>query len=238
MQHTIKAYDEELDRLHELAGRMGELSAALLGQAVDALARGDTERAAQIVAADQEIDRLEIEAEDLVVQMIARRSPVADDLREIVAVLKITAMLERVGDFAKNIAKRVPVIARAQPLRTYGTIARMAEETTLMIGKVMQAWRARDREAVIAVWRSDDAVDALYNSLFRELLTHMMENPSSITALTHLLFVAKNIERIGDQATNIAEVVHYALSGERLDDDRPKADSTAFADVTPGREKG
>lgn len=233
MQHTVKAYDEELGRLHGLAARMGELAAALLEDAVDALERGDTGKAAKAVEADREIDALEVEAEDLVVQMIARRSPVADDLREIIAVLKTTAMLERVGDFAKNIAKRVPVIARAQPVRTHGAIPRMAGETSRMLGKVMRAWQERDREAAIEVWRSDDAVDALYNSLFRELLTHMMETPASITAATHLLFVAKNIERIGDQATNIAEVVHYALSGERLDDDRPKADETAFANVGP-----
>ena len=236
MQHTVKAYDDELDRLHGLAARMAELATTLLSEAVDALVRGDIGRAAELVEADREIDAAEIEAEDLVVQMIARRSPVADDLREIIAVLKITAMLERVGDFAKNIAKRVPVIARAQPVRTHGAIARMAGETKEMIGKVMRAWQERDREAAIEVWRSDDAVDALYDSLFRELLTHMMENPASITAATHLLFVAKNIERIGDQATNIAEVVHYALSGERLDDDRPKADSTALADVGPQRD--
>ncbi|GAB4575807.1 MAG: phosphate signaling complex protein PhoU [Rhodothalassiaceae bacterium] len=227
MQHTVRAYDEELNRLRTIVSEMGGLAETELAGSVEALMNRDPELAAKYVLMDRKIDRLEMEADELVVQMIARRSPLADDLREIIAALKITTMLERIGDFAKNVAKRVSAVASAAPVRPAVTIPHMAVEVSRMIHDVLDAYVERDSAKAVAVWRSDDRVDALYNSLFRELLTYMMESPQTITASTHILFIAKNLERIGDQATNIAEVVYFAIEGERLGDERPKADDTA-----------
>ncbi|WP_281301952.1 MULTISPECIES: phosphate signaling complex protein PhoU [unclassified Iodidimonas] len=229
MQHTVSAYDEELNALRSIVTQMGGLAEQELAEAVAALTARDPEAAAKVIAMDKRLDALEFEADALVVQMIARRSPVADDLREIISALKITGMLERVGDFAKNIAKRVTVISQSAPVRPAATIPQMAQEAHMMISNVLEAYVERDSAKAVMVWRSDDRVDALYNSLFRELLTYMMESPSSITQSTHLLFIAKNIERIGDQATNIAEVIYFAIEGEPLEDDRPKSDTTSFA---------
>lgn len=231
MQHTIRAYDEELNRLRAIVAEMGGLAEAQLAGAVEALMNRDPELADKYVKMDKKIDRLELEADELVVQMIARRSPLADDLREIIAALKITTMLERIGDFAKNVAKRVAVIASSAPVKPAVTIPRMAAEAGRMIREVLDAYVERDSKKAVAVWLSDDRVDALYNSLFRELLTYMMESPQAITPSTHLLFIAKNLERIGDQATNIAEVIYFAIEGEVLDEQRPKADDTASTRV-------
>lgn len=231
MQHTIEAYDNELRRLSSIVTQMGGLAEEELVQAVKSLMDRDPDRARQVIEMDKKLDRLEVEADDLVIQMIALRSPMADDLRDIISALKITSMLERIGDFAKNIAKRVTVISQAEPVAAASSIPRMAQEAQKMIKDVLDAFVEKDADKAVAVWQSDDKVDALYNSLFRELLTYMMESPDTITAGTHFLFIAKNIERIGDQATNIAEVVYYAAKGEPLDDNRPKADTTAFATI-------
>ena len=234
MQHTIRAFDEELARLRTMIAEMGGLAELQLAGAVEALTNRDPDKAARVAGDDRRIDALEVEAENLVIQMIARRSPVADDLREIIAALKMTSMLERIGDSAKNIAKRVPVVVQSPPIRAAATIPKMAAEARRMLGQVLDAYAERDSEKAVAVWKSDDRVDALYNTLFRDLLTDMTESPATVTAATHLLFIAKNIERIGDQATNIAEEVYYTIEGERLDDRRPKADVTATTAVTPG----
>jgi len=238
MEHTVRAYDEELDRLSRVVSEAGGLAEQQLAQAVQALEARDPDLAERVVAQDKKIDQLELEVDDLVVGLIARRSPLADDLRNIIAALKIISMLERIGDFAKNIAKRVPTIAQAAPIRVAGTIPQMAEEAQRMVKMALDAYVERDSRLAIQVWTSDDRVDALYNSLFRELLTYMMESPQMISVATHLLFIAKNIERIGDQATNIAEVVYYAITGEVLEDERPKADRTAFTTVKPGEPGG
>lgn len=232
MRHTNEAYDNELRRLRSIVTQMGGLAEEELAQAVEALVNRDPEHARKVVEMDKKIDLLEVEADELVIEMIARRSPVADDLRDIISALKITTMLERIGDFAKNIAKRVTVISQSEPIAISASIPRMAQEAQEMIKNVLDAFVERDADKAIAVWQSDDKVDALYNSMFRELLTYMMESPGTITAGTHFLFIAKNIERVGDQATNIAEVVYYAAKGEPLDDNRPKADMTAFLSAT------
>jgi len=232
MQHTVRAYDDELDALTRIVSEMGGLAEQQLAQSITALQQRDPELAKQVIEQDKKIDRLELEADDLVVALIARRSPLADDLRNIIAALKIVSMLERVGDFAKNIAKRVSAIAQAEPVRVAGTIPQMAEEAQRMVKGVLDAYVERDAERAIQVWSSDDRVDSLYDSLFRELLTYMMESPQTISVATHLLFIAKNVERIGDQATNIAEVVYYATTGEVLEDERPKADKTAFTTLS------
>lgn len=239
--HTLESYDAELDRLRSTLSEMAGLAEAQLGNAISALVSRDVEFAERVVEADARIDRMEIAAEAQTVEIIARRSPLADDLRELVAAIKIAGALERIGDYAKNIAKRTTVMVRNMPLRQVGVLPEMAAEARRMIVDVIDAFIARDSARALDVWSRDERVDMLYDSLFREMLTHMMEKPGLITACTHLLFIAKNIERVGDQATNIAELAFYVAEGRPLRESRPKGDDTAFAvapaarDGAPGR---
>ena len=224
--HTVKSFDDEIHQLRSLIGQMGGLAEAQTTDAVNALVRRDTDTALQVVAKDAEIDTLEGEAEQLAISMIALRAPLADDLREIVAALKISAMLERIGDYAKNIAKRVPVLTQAAPIGPGVIIPEMARAAASMIRDALDCYVDRDPELARAVAERDQQVDDFYNSLFRSLLTYMMENPHHITPATHLLFIAKNLERIGDHATNLAEMVYFSVTGAQLGD-RPKTDNTA-----------
>ena len=224
--HTVKSFDEEIHQLRSLIGQMGGLAEAQTTDAVDALSRRDADAAMKVVARDAQIDALETEAEALAISMIALRAPLADDLREIVAALKISAMLERIGDYAKSIAKRVPVLTQAAPIGPAVIIPEMARAATSMIRDALDCYVDRDPELARAVAERDQQVDDLYNSLFRSLLTYMMENPHHITPATHLLFIAKNLERIGDHATNLAEMVFFSVTGQQLGD-RPKTDNTA-----------
>jgi phosphate transport system protein len=223
--HTIKAFDEELDALRGTICEMGGLAEAAISEAMQALVRRDPEAAARVVEGDGRIDALEAEVERQAVQIIALRAPMADDLREVVAALKIAGVVERIGDYAKNIAKRVPSIedSKIRPLSLLPEMARIAGE---MVHNVLDAFAARDSAKAAAVCDRDAAVDDFYNAIFRALLTHMMENPHNITPATHLLFVAKNLERIGDHATNVAEMVYFAATGEHLGD-RAKGKDTA-----------
>ena len=211
--HTVKAFDEELDQLRGLIAQMGGLAEAAITGSMQALMQRDSEAARRIVEDDRKIDVLEAEIERRAVQIIALRAPMADDLRAVVAALKIAGVVERIGDYGKNIAKRVPVIeenAKIEPLSLLPEMARIVSE---MVHNVLDAFAARDSEKAASVCERDRAVDDFYNSIFRTLLTFMMENPHNITAATHLLFIAKNLERIGDHATNVAEMVHYAATG-------------------------
>ena len=223
--HTIKAFDQELDQLRAAISEMGGLAEAAIRDSMEALVKRDNEAAARVVERDARIDALEAETERQAVQIIALRAPMADDLREVVAALKIAGVVERIGDYAKNIAKRVPSVedSKIRPLSLLPEMARIAGE---MVHNVLDAFAARDADKARAVCERDSAVDDFYNSIFRALLTHMMENPHNITPATHLLFVAKNLERIGDHATNVAEMVYFAATGEHLTE-RPKG-----ADVT------
>lgn len=225
----IESFDKELEQLRAALSEMAGLAEIQLAQAVQALVTRDNDLAAKIVTADGKIDDLELTTEKLTIEIIARRSPLADDLRELVASLKITNSLERIGDYAKSIAKRTSVIAKEAPLRQISVLPEMAGFAQCMIHDVMDAYINRDSEKAISVWMRDTHIDTFYNSLFRELLTYMMEKPQLITVCTHLLFIAKNIERIGDQATNIAEVAYYVIEGHHMNDNRPKLDETAFA---------
>lgn len=223
--HTIKAFDEELDQLRATIAEMGGLAEAAIRDAMTALVRRDTQSAAEVVQRDKRIDGLEAEIERQAVQIIALRAPMADDLREVVAALKIAGVVERIGDYAKNIAKRVASVEDSQirPLSLLPAMAQIAEE---MVHNALDAFAARDPAKAAVVIERDQAVDDFYNSIFRALLTHMMENPHNITPATHLLFAAKNLERIGDHATNVAEMVYFAATGEHVAD-RPKgADTT------------
>jgi len=225
--HTIKAFDAELDTLRGTICEMGGLAEAAIQDAMEALVRRDHEAAGKVVERDKRIDELEGQIERQAVQIIALRAPMADDLREVVAALKIAGIVERIGDYAKNIAKRVPSVedSKIRPLSLLPEMARIAAE---MLRDVLDAFAARDSAKAAAVCERDAAVDDFYNSIFRSLLTHMMENPHNITPATHLLFVAKNLERIGDHATNIAEMVYFAATGQYLAD-RPKgADTTSI----------
>jgi len=213
--HTVKAFDDELDHIRAMICEMGGLAEAAIRESMHALAYRDQEGAAEIVRRDERIDALEAEVEKAVVSVIALRAPMADDLREVVAALKIAGAVERIGDYARNIAKRVPSLERSEiePLSLLPEMGRIAGE---MVQMVLNAFAARDPDQAVLVCERDRAVDDFYNSIFRALLTFMMENPHTITTATHLLFVAKNLERIGDHATNIAEMVYFAATGRRL----------------------
>ncbi|MBS3960445.1 MAG: phosphate signaling complex protein PhoU [Sandarakinorhabdus sp.] len=224
--HTVRSFDHEIDELRSLIGQMGGLAEAQVGDAVDALLRRDGDAAKLVVGRDAELDRMEIEAERMAVTIIALRAPMADDLREIVAALKISAIIERIGDYAKNIAKRVPVLMQAAPVGPSVIIPEMARIVASMIRDALDSYVDRDADLALQVMDRDQRVDQFYNSLFRSLLTFMMENPHHITASAHLLFIAKNLERVGDHATNIAEMVHFSVTGEHIAE-RTKTDDTA-----------
>lgn len=227
-EHIVKSYEEELALLDKKIAQMGGLAEHILGQAFDALERRDPRLAEQVVKSDRHIDELERDIEEQVISMIARRQPLADDLRHVMAALRITGDLERIGDLAKNIAKRALAIAdesHPKPLMT--GLRHMVELALSQLKEVLDAYAARDAERALSVWRSDESIDSMYNSLFRELLTYMMEDPRSIGLSTHLLFGAKNIERVGDHTTNIAETIHFFVRGVMISDDRPKGDDTS-----------
>ena len=224
--HTVKSFDGDIAQLRTIISRMGGLCEVQIGAAVDALVTRNVDAARQVVEDDKRIDALEAEAEALAVRIIALRAPLAGDLREIVAAMKIAGVLERIGDYAKNIAKRASALAQAPPIEPVIIVPEMARAVIAMIKDVLDAFVDRDAVLARAVTESDRRVDDFYNSLFRSLLTFMMENPQYITPSTHLLFVAKNLERIGDHATSVGEMVHFAVTGDHIVD-RPKTDDTS-----------
>ena len=231
--HIVRSYDEDLKTLETYIAEMGGLAENQLGRAIKALASHDTELAAEVVADDQKIDDLEATLDTFALELIARRQPMADDLRFVMAGIKTASNIERIGDYAKNIAKRCPVIVEFGGLRgAIKSVSRMGDITRVMIENVLDAYINRDADIAQDVRLQDEEVDSLYNSLFRELLTFMMEDPRNITVCTHLLFIAKNIERIGDHTTNIAEYIHFMVHGTVPDADRPKGDDTAKAKVS------
>lgn len=232
-EHIVKSYEEELKLLDRRIAQMGGCAEKLLLQAFTALERRDPKMAEAAIASDTTIDQLERELQEQVISMIAKRQPLANDLRHIMAVLKVAGDLERIGDLAKNIAKRALAIAGEnypKPLIT--GMRHMTEMVQAQLKNVLDAHAERDVTKALDVWRSDQQVDSMYNSLFRELLTYMMEDPRNIGICTHFLFGAKNIERIGDHTTNIAENVHYLVRGVPIADDRPKGDKTSSTLIT------
>lgn len=225
--HTVKSFDEEIRQLRSLVTQMGGLCEAQINGAIEALMNRDPDGALVVIRTDERIDALEAEAERLAVTMIALRAPMANDLREIISALKISSVLERIGDYAKNIAKRASTLTTSAPIEPVIIIPQMARVVTEMIADALDAFVDRDAEKAVAVCQRDAAVDDFYNSLFRSLLTFMMENPQHITPSAHLLFIAKNLERIGDHATNVAEMVFFSATGEHFGG-RTKTDDTAF----------
>jgi len=225
--HTVKSFTEQLESLSTAVAQMGGLAEAQLANAIEAIAKRDTARAEETVGGDKRLDELQQDIEARALKLLALRQPMAVDLRETLAAIKIASELERIGDLAKNIAKRAIVLNREPPIRLTATLARMGRQSLAQLKLVLDAYSDRDASGAETVWRQDGEIDEMYNSLFRELLTYMMEDPRTIGLCTHLLFVAKNIERTGDHATNIAEVVYHMVSGGHLSTERPKADKTS-----------
>ena len=222
-EHTLKAFDYDLDRLRALISQMGGLAEHSIEEAMRCLVQRDLEGAKRIIEEDKKLDALEIETEGRVVQLIALRAPMAGDLRDVVAALKISGVVERIGDYAKNIARRVPQLENAGKIEPLSLLPEMARIATQMVHDVLDAFVNRDAEAAVRVAERDEAVDDFYDSIFRTLLTFMMENPNNIGQAAHLLFVAKNLERVGDHATNIAEMVYYAATAQHLPERLEKA---------------
>jgi phosphate transport system protein len=227
--HIVKSFDDELRKLREQILAMGGRAEAQLADAINALAKRDSDKAVRVIESDKGIDAIEITVAQDSLKILALRQPMAKDLREVVAAIKISSDIERIGDYAKNIAKRTLQLNQQAPLKPTGSIPRMGDLAIKLINAVLSAYANDDAEGLIAAWRSDESIDEMYNSLFRELLTYMMEDPRNIGASTHLLFIAKNIERIGDHATNIAETVHFLVHGKPIDETRPKGDTTNVA---------
>lgn len=211
-EHTVKAFDTEIGQLRGLIAEMGGLAEVMIRDAVAALAHSDEAAAQLVIDSDKKLDALEAEVDRLAVRVIALRAPMADDLRDVIAALKISGVIERIGDYAKNIAKRVGDIERSK-LGPLTLIPAMAEIAQGMVRDVLNAYGARDAELAVEVIHRDEKLDNFYDSLFRNLVAHMMENPATISSAAQLLFVARNLERVGDHATNVAEMVYFAATG-------------------------
>src|SRR6185312_5267338 len=235
-EHTSKAFDTDLQDLTRKVSEMGGLAERVVADAVQALTHRNVELATRVVAADPNIDALQQDIEEKAILTIARRQPMAVDLREIVGALRVSNDLERIGDLAKNIGKRVGALeGDFNPSKLLRGVEHMASLVLNQLKHVLDAYGGRDLGGALAVRKGDEEIDAMCTSLFRELLTYMMEDPRNITFCIHLMFCAKNIERMGDHATNIAETVHYMIEGRPIADQRPKGDTTSFAAVRASR---
>ncbi len=224
-EHTVRSYDEELSHLTNLIARMGGLAEAQLDGAVQALTRRDSDLASKVIAADIKVDEIEQEVHSFTVRLLALRQPVAHDLRMIVGALKISGDLERIADYAANVAKRALVLNQIPPVKPTAGVPRLARLVQEIVKEVLDAFVEQDTVKAVKVWKQDEDVDDMYTGLFRELITYMMEDPRNITACIHLMFIAKNIERIGDHATNIAETIHFLVQGTPIREMRPKGET-------------
>jgi len=235
-EHTAKAFDQDLQELTRMVAEMGGLAEKQIADSVAALERRDTTIAANVVSLDSAIDALQREVEERAVLTIARRQPMAVDLREIVGALRVANDLERIGDLAKNIGKRVSDLGDDfYPQKLLRGVEHMSSLVLIQLKEVLDAYASRDLDKALAVWNGDEQIDAMCTSLFRELLTYMMEDPRNITFCIHLMFCAKNIERMGDHATNIAETVYFMIEGKAITDQRPKGDTTLLSVAERGR---
>ena len=213
-EHTVKAFDDEIGRLRGLIAEMGGLAEVAIADAITALIEDDSELAQKVVENDPKLDKLEAEVDRLAVRVIALRAPMANDLRDVIAALKISGIVERIGDYAKNIAKRVNEVESRTKIKPVTLVPAMAEIAKSMVHDILNAYAARDADMAVEVIERDEKLDNLYNTLFRNLVSHMMENPATISSAAQLLFVGRNLERIGDHATNVAEMVYFAATGE------------------------
>jgi len=230
--HIVSSFDVELDTLRSKIAEMGGIAEKMLGDAIMALVRRDAALAQAVIAVDERLDALQHDVEERAVLTIAKRQPMAVDLREIISAIRIAGDIERIGDLAKNTAKRVVAISNElQPQKIVGGVQHMSDLVQAQLKDVLDAYAQKDTARALDVWQRDDRIDALYTSIFRELLTYMMEDPRNISFCTHLLFCAKNIERIGDHTTNIAETIHYLVTGKPVVAERPKSDESSFTTV-------
>jgi phosphate transport system protein len=231
--HTVRAFTEELEALSADIARMGGLAEKAVTDAVTAIARRDAAIARRVIEGDSKIDDLQRDIERKIMRLLALRQPMGRDLRQTVAALKLAGDLERIGDLAKNIAKRALTIQEFEPIALTRSIHRMGKLAAAQLKIVLDAFVKHEIAGAVSVWSNDEELDEHYNSLFRELLTYMMEDPRMIGPGAHLLFVAKNIERIGDHCTNIAEVIHFLETGEDMGMDRPKSVDTSASQIPP-----
>ena len=232
--HTVKSYDQDINSLKTMLAEMGGLAEEQLHNAITALTKRDVILADQVIARDDKLDELERQIEEKAILTIAKRQPMALDLREIMVAIRVAADIERIGDLAKNTAKRTHAISEPLPRRLSPGLTRMGQMAQAQLKDILDAYSHMDDVKALSVWRADEDLDALYNSIFRELLTYMMEDPRNIGLCTHLLFGAKNLERIGDHTTNIAENTYYLVHGKTIGEDRPKKDITSMMNPTVG----
>jgi phosphate transport system protein len=239
-EHTLKRFDEELERLNATINEMGGLTESQFAKALAAVRDRDTGGAEQVIAEDVRVDGLDAAVQEQTVRLLALRQPMAVDLRQIVSALKISSDLERIGDYAANVAKRAVALSQQPLVRPAHAIPRMARLVQQIIKDVLDSYVDMNAAKAVAAWQRDEEVDEMYTSLFRELLTYMMEDQRNIGPSIHLLFIAKNIERMGDHATNVAEDVYFLVHGRPLGQERPKGDQTSFTVVAtaPGAVTG
>ncbi|MEM1277905.1 MAG: phosphate signaling complex protein PhoU [Pseudomonadota bacterium] len=223
-RHIVTSFDDELKEIAARLSEMGGMAEEQLSRALEAIATRDSQMASEVIANDVRIDQQEMELEEMAIQLLALRQPMASDLREIVAALKVASALERIGDLSKNVAKRARYLNESQPIKVSNSIVRMGKQTQTLVAEVLDAYTVRDTALAVSVWKRDVDIDEMYNSIFRELITYMMEDNRTIELCSQLLFVAKNLERIGDHATFIAEMIYFVVEGQPLGDDRPKGD--------------
>ena len=231
--HIVKSFDQALEQLKKSIVQMGGLAERQLDRAMECLAKRDTRLAAAVIETDVQLDEYENEVDQAAIRFLALRQPMASDLREVLSALKIASDLERIGDYSANLAKRAIALSQVPPMRSVAALSGMTKLVQEIVKDVLDAYIERDLSRAMDAWRRDEEVDDLYTSLFRELLEQMMEDPRNITPSTHLLFAAKNIERIGDHATNIAETIFFLIEGRHLAGERPKGDSSSFEVVLP-----
>lgn len=229
--HIVRSFDEELKRLSQSISQMGGLVEAAINQAITALGRRDSQLASAVIGADARVDSLQADIDDQVVKLLALRQPMASDLRTVIASLRIANELERIGDLAANLAKRTMALNMAPAMRPTAGVVRLGKLVQTLLKDTLDAYATGDAAKAEIVRARDQEIDELYTSLFRELLTYMMEDPRNITPCTHILFMAKNLERVGDHATNIAETVYFVVKGQHMPSDRPKSDTASFTMV-------
>lgn len=229
--HIVTAFDDDLRGISARIAEMGGLAEEQLSSAIESMQARDSALASEVIRSDEQLDRKEIELERMAIEVMALRQPMANDLREVVAALKIASALERIGDLAKNIAKRTILLNKSEPMKVIGSVSRMGKQVQALTAEALDAYTARDKALSVAVWKRDVEIDEMHNSIFRELTTYMMEDQRTIGLCSQLLFVVKNFERIGDHATFIAEMTYFVVEGKPLGDDRPK--SNDWDDLAP-----
>ena len=227
-QHIVSSYDEELEHLNKTIMQMGGIAESQLDQAIESILKRNSAMAQEVVETDYKVDDLEHEVAAFTVRLLALRQPMAVDLRNIVAALKISSDLERIADYASNVAKRSIALSQFPKVNLVQTVPRMGRQVQQMLKDILDAYAQPDAEKALRVWESDEEVDEMYTSIFRELLTYMMEDPRSITVCTHLLFMAKNLERVGDHVTNIAENIYFFVHGAPIPENRPKFEESYY----------